>query len=174
MGGPRNEIAWRWEGSAFRATNCRWEKIGVPGRNQYDGITSTHSARATGRGHWRRCTGNSTHPESEAANRFARRLEFAQAGNSSPACTSKTHEGRGLPGSGARNRGIPAQRPTPNAQRNHAKRSAHHQVLAERWRALHYPAERSHTRSRDGRTKCRHLSDANLRRAYDRNALANS
>ena len=41
--------------------------------------------------------------------------------------------------------------------------SARSEVLAERWGALHHVAECPHARSRDGRAKCRHVSDADFR-----------
>ena len=45
--------------------------------------------------------GNSTHSQSETADRSARRLEPAQAGNSPAACAAEACEGRRVPGSGA-------------------------------------------------------------------------
>src|SRR6266513_2256140 len=41
-------------------------------------------------------------------------------------------------------------------------RSPHPEVLAQRWRALHHPAECAHSRSRNGHTKCRYVSHADL------------
>src|SRR5205814_9623325 len=83
MGRPRDEIARRRESAFFRATGGGWEKIRISGRNQHDGITSPNGASAIGRGHWSYRTGNSTHPESETADRFKLGLQFTQARNSS-------------------------------------------------------------------------------------------
>ena len=55
----------------------------------------------------------------------------------------------------------------------HAARSSYSQMLAERWRTFYHFGECAHARSGDGGAKCRHLPDANLRRAHDGDALAN-
>ena len=55
----------------------------------------------TGRRHRRRRPGNSTHPESKTADRSARRLESAQARNSSPARAPEIRAGSTMPGSRA-------------------------------------------------------------------------
>src|SRR5438067_5885177 len=70
---------------------CRFllEKKKIFRRNQHDGIAQPHGARATGSRHRRRRPGNSAHSESKTAYRSPRRLELAQAGNSSLACAPK-------------------------------------------------------------------------------------
>src|SRR5438093_3725221 len=90
MGGPRNEIAWWGESASFRATDRRWKKIGIPGRDQYDGIAPPDGVGPASRGHRRYRPADSTHPESETADRSARRLELAQARKSSPTRAPKT------------------------------------------------------------------------------------
>src|SRR5436190_18384469 len=99
MGGPRNEIACWGESASFRATDCRWKKIGIPGRDQYYGIAPPDGAGPASRGRRRYRPGDSTHPESETADRSARRLEFAKTRDSSAARAAETGEGGRLPGS---------------------------------------------------------------------------
>src|SRR4029077_758351 len=101
MGGPRDEIARRGESDFFRAADYRRTKIGIRSGDQYDGIPPAHGSGVAGRRHWRYRAGNTTHPESKAADRSARRLEFAQTRDSFAARAAETGKGGRLPGSRA-------------------------------------------------------------------------
>src|SRR5438046_9286848 len=144
MGGPRNEIAWRGKGASFRATDRRWKKIGIPGRDQYDGFAPPDGVGPASRGHRRYRPADSTHPESETTNRSPRRVEFAPARNSSPARAPNTRARGPLPRRCSQDR----QRKTFSTYR-----PSDPQMLAERWRSFYHVAERAHTGSRERRNK---------------------
>src|SRR4029453_14135000 len=164
-GQSRERVAWWWQSAFFRAADRRWKKIGIPHCNQYDGIAKANGACPASRGYRRNRPGNSTHPQSETANRSAGRLESAQARNPSPACASQEGQGSALPGSGADTEYWIC--------RFHAERSSYSQMLAKGWRTFYHAGKCAHARSGDRRAKYRHLPHANLRRAHYGDALAN-
>src|SRR5439155_6794087 len=187
MGRSRDEVARRGESAFFRATDCRGEKIGIPSRNQHNGIAPPDGACLASLEHRRHRSGNSTHPEGKTANRPSRGLEFAQARNSSAACASETGARSAVPGSdddtghwildAEREKRVErsnTQHSASSIREFDSARSADSQVLAEGRRTLYHPGKCTHARSGDRRAKCRYLSHANLRRAYNREALANS
>src|SRR5438067_7527719 len=137
----------------FSSNRPSMEKIGIPSRDQYDGIAPPDGVGPASRGHRRYRPTDSTHPESETTNRSPRRVEFAPARNSSPARAPKTRARGPMP------RRCPQDR---QRKRFFIERPADPQMLAERWRAFYHVAECAHTRSRDRSTKYRYLSDANL------------
>src|SRR4051794_833904 len=169
MGEPRNEVARRRKGVAFREADDRRTAVAISGRNQHDGFAPKDGDGA-GAGERRRSRpGNSADSKSQTSDRSSRGMEPAQTRAEFAPCPSEACKGRTLPG----NR--PYLRSKSNLKHqtsNIPRRSSDPEVLAEGWRAVHYPAERAHTRPGNRRAECRHVSDADLRRPNDWNALA--
>src|ERR1041385_495138 len=94
-----NEISRRWKGFVVRTTSRRWKAEPVPAGDQYDGISAPYGDGVTTRQYRRTGPGDSVDPQSQTTHGSARRLESAQARNSSSARATKTCKGRRVPGS---------------------------------------------------------------------------
>ncbi len=90
------------------------EGLEISAGDQHHGLGEADGARASGRERGRSRAGNSAYSQSETADRSARRLEPAQAGNQPAARAAEAREIGGLPGSGPPLRGSDVQRSTFN------------------------------------------------------------